>query len=185
MGHVAALPSTAMVTVASCRRTTWCAQSIPITTSARPLDVVPPRAAAVWIARAARAAWLGALSTGSSPKTAMSPVGPESSMRPPKLRTFSAITSKARAPSTVDDGRIRARRKARWRRSHSVGTDRSGVGRGRAARARHRLAMSQAVLVHARAERIARDAEGGGGAANVAAGGAEGGFEVVAEGIVQ
>jgi hypothetical protein len=45
--------------------------------------------------------------------------------------------------------------------------------------------MSQAVLVHARAQRIARDAEGGRGAANVAAGGAEGGFDVPAQGIVQ
>ena len=61
-------------------------------------------AAARWIASAARAAWLGALSTGSRPNTAMSPRGPDSSIRPPKLSTFSAITSSARALSRSTTG---------------------------------------------------------------------------------
>src|SRR6266536_100555 len=78
-------------------------------------------AAAFWIARAARQACLGALSTGSRPKTATTSVGPDSSTRPPKLRTLSVIISSPWAASTLAEDRTCARRKARWRRSHWTG----------------------------------------------------------------
>ena len=63
------------------------------------------RVAAFWMASAASAAWLDGLSTGSRPKTAASPVGLHSSMRPPKLVIFSPNTSRARLVS-ADDARI-------------------------------------------------------------------------------
>ena len=55
---------------------------------------------------------------------------------------------------------------------------------GRRRRARHRYGMSQAVLVHARAQRVARDTERGGGATDVPAVGSEGGFDVAAQRMV-
>ena len=87
----------------------------------RPAVVDRVRSAALRIATAAWAARRGASSTGSSPKTATTSVGPSSSTRPPKLSTFSTRTSKARAVSgtrSLSDGGTRtARRNASRRRS--------------------------------------------------------------------
>src|SRR5262249_36555984 len=88
--------------------------------------------AAFWIARAASVAWLGALATGSRPKTAPISVGPDSSSRPPKLWIFPIDRSSTRAASPVVADRIRARRKARWQRSHRAGVLGIGLGVGRA-----------------------------------------------------
>ncbi len=52
----------------------------------------------------------------------MTHVGLASSIRPPKLRTFSPTTSNARLASTVLDVSSLTRRKARCRCSHCIGT---------------------------------------------------------------
>ena len=70
-------------------------------------------------------------------------------------------------------------------RDGPVGGGQDPRRRAQPRRAQPCLRMSQAVLVHARAERIARDAEGDGGSTNVAVVGTEGGFDVAAETIVQ
>ena len=82
------------------------------------------------IATAASAAWLEALSTGSRPKTAMTPVGPDSSMRPPKARTLSATSSRPRGPSPGDAARSLTRRKASRRLSHCAEAQGAGIASG-------------------------------------------------------
>ena len=92
--------------------------------------VTRPWAIVFRIATAASAAWLEALSTGSRPKTAMTPVGPDSSMRPPKARTLSATISRARGPSPGDDARSLTRRKASRRLSHCAEAQGTGIASG-------------------------------------------------------
>ena len=58
----------------------------------------------------------------------MTPVGPDSSMRPPKARTLSPTISSMRGPSPGDGARSRTRRKARRRRCH-CGEIPGGAGR--------------------------------------------------------
>ena len=97
------------------------------------------RSTALTIASAAWAARSAASPTASSPNAATSPIGPMPSTRPPKVRTFSTISSSARAVSSVASGRAggtsAARSNAMRRRSHRRPEAGAGTTLGRAAAA--------------------------------------------------
>ena len=97
------------------------------------------RSAALWTAAAASAARCGASSIGSNPNAATMAVGLISSMRPPKVWTFSTRISKARLglyPGSISAGRTRVlRRNASRRPSQRTarGADVSATGAARGA----------------------------------------------------